>query len=506
MRDSNLQIDQQLTKSLLAAFEQCPRRLWLDMFRQTPALAGSAHQRLRAGQQVGAFARSLVDGRYVATFDSAQALAKTAELVAQADSAIFEAAFVYDDVLVRVDIMVPERHAGVVAWHVYEVKGSSSVKPYYVPDLATQLWIIEANGLTIASASIRHLNSKFTLEQHGQYEGLFVDVDQHAPAKAITQNRAGLVAQAKAVLGTSEPIFATGAHCRNPHECNFIEHCQSTEPAGPLWPIADLPQTGTRLAAKWAEQGVYDICDLPEDAGLSVQHERIRQAVKTGLPFHDHVGFAAELANCVYPYIWLDFETIAFAIPRWLGTRPFEQIPFQFSAHVEQANGHVDHVEALDLSGDDPCEQLAAALAKLPGEGTVFAWYKSAEATALKTLARRVPKHADALHSLVARLVDPLVLTKAYYYHPLQRGSYSIKYVLPSLLPELSYDRLAIADGMMAQAAYMEAIESGCHSARKAEIETQLREYCGQDTWAMKLVCSKLSTPRETDNLSVTGE
>ena len=135
------------------------------------------------------------------------------------------------------------------------------------------------------------------------------------------------------------------------------------------------------------------------------------------------------------------------------------------------------------------------ALAKLPGEGTVFAWYKSAESTALKTLARRVPKYADALHSLAARLVDPLVLTKTYYYHPLQRGSYSIKYVLPTLLPELSYDRLAIGDGMMAQAAYMEAIESGCDPARKAEIESQLREYCGQDTWAMKLVCSKLSTP-----------
>ena len=313
-------------------------------------------------------------------------------------------------------------------------------------------------------------------------------------------------AQAKAVLGTSEPICATGAHCRDPHDCNFIDHCQSTEPARPQWPISDLPQTGAKLAAKWAEQGVYDICDLPDDTGLSVQHERIRQAVKTGLPFHDHAGFTAEFGNCAYPYIWLDFETIAFAIPRWLGTRPFEQIPFQFSAHVEQANGHVDHVEALDLSGEDPCEQLAAALAKLPGKGTVFAWYKSAEATSLKTLARRVPQHAEALQSLASRLVDPMVLTKAHYYHPLQRGSYSIKYVLPSLLPELSYDRLAIGDGMMAQAAYMEAIDSNCDSARKAEIGRQLREYCGQDTWAMKLVCSKLSTPRGADILSAAVE
>ena len=115
MSDSDRQIDPQMTKSLVAAFEQCPRRLWLEIFAPAPALAGSAQQRLKAGQQVGAFARSLVDGHYVATSDSAQALAMTAELVVQGDRAIFEAAFVYDGVLVRVDIMVPERQAGVVA-------------------------------------------------------------------------------------------------------------------------------------------------------------------------------------------------------------------------------------------------------------------------------------------------------------------------------------------------------------------------------------------------------
>lgn len=308
--------DPPLTKSLVAAFEQCPRRLWLETFARAPTVAGSAQQRFKVGQQVGAFARSLVDGYYVATAHTEQAVAKTAELIAQADKAIFEAAFVHDGVLVRVDILVPERQPSGVAWHVYEVKGSTSVKPYYVPDLATQLWVLEANGLTIASASIRHLNNAFTLEQHGQYEGLFVDADQHVPAKAIAQNRAGLVAQAKAVLGSGEPVCATGAHCHDPHDCSFIEQCQSTEPAGPQWPITDLPQTGARLAAKWAGQGVYDICDLPVEAGLSGLHERIRQAVKTGVPYHDHTGFAAELANCAYPHIWLDFETIAFAIPR----------------------------------------------------------------------------------------------------------------------------------------------------------------------------------------------
>lgn len=485
------------TKSSIAAFEQCPRRLWLTMFRADELSTDVDSIQLKTGEQVGALARTLQGGIHIDTTDIGDALTRTAELVERSDRAIFEATFIHQGVLVRVDVMIPEAQESGVTWHVYEVKASTSVKPHHIHDLATQLWVLAGNGITIASGGIRHLNRDFVFRELGDYDDLFLDADVLEPAMDIAKSRQAVLSEAEAVIVADEPRRSTGRHCNEPHDCGFIEYCKSSEPPGPEWPIGELPKTGSRLADKWASQGVYDIGDLPEDAGLNEQHERIRRAVKSGRPFHDPIGFALEFDKCAYPHIWLDFETIAFAIPRWSGTKPFQQIPFQFSAHIVLADGSVDHIEALDLSGADPCEHLAELLARLPSEGTVFAWFKSAEATSLRTLAQRVPDYADQLESLVSRLVDPMVLTKAYFYHPLQRGSYSIKYVLPCVIPDLSYDGLSIGNGMMAQVAYLEAIDDACSPFRKKEIDQQLREYCGQDTWAMKLICDKLRSELE---------
>ena len=136
---------------------------------------------------------------------------------------------------------------------------------------------------------------------------------------------------------------------------------------------------------------------------------------------------------------------------------------------------------------------IAEALSKLPGEGAVIAWNKSYEATVLRALAQVVPIHKAVLLSLAERLVDPMPLAKAHYYHPDQRGSFSIKYVLPTIAPELDYQDLEVSDGMVAQAAYLEAIADGCTDLRRAEIDTALRQYCGQDTWAMVVICDRLS-------------
>ena len=111
----------------------------------------------------------------------------------------------------------------------------------------------------------------------------------------------------------------------------------------------------------------------------------------------------------------------------------------------------------------------------------------------LRALAKAVPHHKAALLSLADRLVDPMPLAKAHYYHPDQRGSFSIKYVLPLIAPDLDYQALEVPDGMAAQAAYLEAIAPECTPTRHAQIDTALRQYCGQDTWAMVVICDRLS-------------
>jgi|JI10StandDraft_1071094.scaffolds.fasta_scaffold104719_2 hypothetical protein len=447
------------------------------------------------GHEVGALACSQVPGGVMveAEPDLRAALDLTRKLVQRADFPIFEATFEHDGTLVRVDILSPELNSDGAVWHMYEVKSSGSAKTYHLGDLATQIWVLEQNGIQLGSASIRHIDTTFRLERHGDYEGIFRDAPLLADLCETAGARGKLVAQIRKVLEGSEPVCATGAHCELPFTCEFSEHCNSFEPEGPDWPISELPNTGARLAQKWAAKGVFAINELPDSAELNSLHSRICNAVRTGEVYLDSSGVRLATKDWTYPRIWLDFETIGFTIPRWIGTSPYQQVPFQFSAHVELEGGELEHVEALDVTGTDPRSSIAEHLAALPREGTVVAWNASFERRCLRNLAEACPDYREPLTSLADRTVDLLPVAKANYYHRDQRGSFSIKAVLPTLCPELSYADLAVADGGQAQLAYLEATSDICTLDRKAALESSLKEYCARDTFAMLEIFRKLS-------------
>lgn len=472
-----------LSKSRIAAFEQCPRRLWLQTHRKDLAVIDEGAQaRFAEGNQVGEVACSLLPDGVMVEVDLKAAVQVTSELIANGTLPIFEGTFSHDGVLVRVDVMEPD---GSGAWHVAEVKSATSAKDYHIGDLATQIWIIEQCGVTIASASIRHVDNGFTLTRLGDYTGLFADAEQSAAIRPIIAARPAVVEAARNMLAGEEPECAIGPHCKTPFDCEFQHWCGRNEPSSPEWPISDLPRSGAKLAAQWAEQGIADIRDLPSDAGLNPLHDRIRQAVITGTTFIDREGVGRDTQRWAFPRIWIDFETITFAVPRWIGTRPYEQIPFQFSAHVEHADGRIDHIECLDLSGDDPRPAVAKALATLPSDGAAIAWNAGFERGCFRSLAQAVPGYAAELQSLEKRTVDLLPVARTHYYHPSQRGSWSIKNVLPTIAPELDYSTLEVKDGGNAQVAYLEAIALVDNTPRKRDIDVALKAYCERDTWAM---------------------
>ncbi|HEY9092132.1 DUF2779 domain-containing protein [Parasphingorhabdus sp.] len=443
---------------------------------------------------VGDLACALVPGGVMVEIDPDMqaALTRTAELVAAADRPIFEATFAHDGVLVRVDILIPHRKHNGTVWDIAEVKSSGSAKDYHKGDLATQLWVIRQNGLNVASAAIRHIDTSFVLQTVGNYDGIFTDTSLLEEIGDVADGRAKIVGEIREMLSGDEPFCATGEHCSSPFSCEFINHCSLDESAKPEWPIAELPNSGRKLADKWSEKGITDIRDLPEDNGLNSLHTRIWQSLVGGEPYRDAGGAKADTANWAYPWIWLDFETIAFAIPKWVGTKPYSQIPFQYSAHIETRDGSISHIEALDLSGDDPRAAIAASLAQLPASGTVIAWNAGFERRCLRDLAAAIPEHAEALLSLADRTVDLLPVTKANYYHPDQRGSFSIKAVLPTLLPELDYSALEVKDGGNAQLAYFEAVDPDCTPERRQAIRAALEAYCERDTWAMVAIYRSL--------------
>jgi len=482
-----------LSKSRLTALAQCPKRLWLQVHRpEVAAIDPSRETRFAVGHEIGALACSLIpEGIMIdAEPDLGAALERTTELIENGvRQPLFEATFAHDGVLVRVDVMEPVDDG---SWHVAEVKSSTSRKDYHLADLATQLWVMRENGITIESASIRHIDNGFTLLEEGRYEGLLTDTDSLAEAQARESIQSELASQAREILAGIEPTMDVGDHCDSPFSCEFGDYCRQGVPHVE-WPIRQLPNTGKRLAGDWADKGILELLDLPPESLSNATHRRIHEATRTGVAFHDRERALCDTADWAWPRSYLDFETIAFAIPRWVGTRPWQQIPFQFSVHVEEEDGAIEHREFLDLNGTDPRRACAEALiSHLPAAGAIITYFSSFERARVKELAENFPDLAGELLAIADRIVDLLPVTRNCWYHRDQRGSWSIKAVLPTIGGASAYKDLVVQDGGAAQLAFLEAIAPSCTPDRLDEIAGDLQRYCALDTEAMIVVLHHL--------------
>lgn len=481
-----------LTKSMLVEYEQCEKRFWLS--RHRPELAAAALPALFAGgAQLGALARSLVPGGVlIAEMSAEAAVSRTAALLAAEErQPLFEAAFLYQGVLVRTDILIPDE----AGWRLAEVKSSSSPKAYQLADLATQVWVARGAGLAISQASIRHVDTQFVYRGNGDYFGLLKDTEVADKLVPFLDSRGDVVRGAQGLIEAAEPNRDVGSHCTAPFPCPFTGHC-GAEAVSPGYPVSLLPGAGGKsLAAKLVSKNILDLREAPADLMETPAQARIHEATRTGAPFHDRVAIQTALGTWTWPRYYLDFETIAHLIPPWPGTRPYEQIPFQFSCHVETEDGALEHQCFLDLTGDDPQRACAeAVVACLGTSGSIVTYNQPTEQGCLMRLAEKFPDLGDRLVAITERLVDLLPLVRAHYYHRDMRGSYSIKAVLPAVVPSLSYSDLdGVKDGMAAQAAWLEAVDPATSQSRRETLGEQLHRYCELDTYAMVELARSLS-------------
>jgi hypothetical protein len=256
-----------------------------------------------------------------------------------------------------------------------------------------------------------------------------------------------------------------------------------------------------RLRAQLAGRGYRDLREVPEaDIGEGMPL-RIWRATHSGDVFVDPQA-AALLRDLAYPRYYLDFETIQFAVPIWAGTRPYEQLPFQWSCHIEHADESLAHREFLDIAGDAPMLPCMLALIDALGsDGPVFT-YSAFERTVLRGAAVRFPALASALGGIIDRIVDLLTITAGHYYHPAQKGSWSIKAVLPTIAPSLDYENLGeVADGGSAQRAYLEIIGPQTPPDRKDALAKALRSYCRRDTEGMIRIAQRLMVPKGAETV-----
>jgi Domain of unknown function(DUF2779) len=496
------------SKSTLQAFQQCPRRLWLRLHAPecaTNEVAGFASQ----GEALGVLARGLLTAAPAVVIDARQtgfeAAREATQVALQARQPVFEALLetqlgAGNKALAFADALLPITVNKRPAWHLIEVKSSTSMNDTQLLDAAIQTQIGRAAGLAIERVSLATVNKHFTLTKLGNYSGLLNLIDQTQAVNHLQSTVADDFNQAQLTAAqTSLPEIKIGRQCSEPHPCEFSEHCLSLVHGKSNHVAPKARDYLPSVQSKQLKAVLTSYPDLPlkkvDDHLLNVRQLRVKQAVLNVTPYFNSAATEAVLAKHTWPLYFLDFESANHIIPPFVGSQPNQKIAFQFSLHRIDEQGKLSHHSFLDLSGQDPRPALAAALIEHCGAGgAVYAYSKSFEAGVIKGLADTYPKLASKLLAISARLVDLLPLTREHYYHPSQGNSWSIKAVLPSIAPTLSYQALSgVQDGTAAMQAYFEATAPACGSERKAAIEDSLLRYCHLDTLAMVLLWGKLA-------------
>ena len=478
-----------LSKSRFTSGLQCHKQLWWRVHEpDAPELVPDpARQEIfDQGYLVGAVAQTYFPGGVLvdaAHRDFDARVAQTRAAIEAGASAIFEAAFFVDDVFVAVDVL--ERTA--TGWTLVEVKSTTKVKAQHIPDAAVQLHVLRAAGLQVNRVELMHLNRACRFPD---LSNLFERADITEEAEALLADvRLSRAAQLQMLAGPL-PDVATGSHCTSPYECPFLTRCW---PARPPHHISTLYRMAHK-AAHYEAQGIYSIFDLPQDPPLGLIQERQRRSVQEG-----RMIVASTLADALrvvyYPFAALDFETLQTPIPIWNGCRPWDQVPAQFSCHVVSAPGQVTHHEWLAEGSGDPRPELARRLVDAcRGAKVVMAYNASFEGQVVDQLAEAVPELAAELVDLRGRLVDALPLVRDHVYHPHFYGSFSLKTVLPVLVPGAGYEGLAVADGGTASVQLRRLLIDQSLSPDEAErTRAALKEYCAVDTLGVVRLLERLA-------------
>lgn len=458
--------------------QDCRTKGWFQL-REEPSSPTEAERfRMEQGTHVGILAHNLFpDGTLITASGTDTAVAITQKLIADQNlDAFFEAAFQLDQLVTKADILTREGDG----WHVMEVKSSFSDSKSindYIHDLAYTTMVIELCGLAVTSCSLVLLNREY---QYGDDPTkLFEVVDKTSEVKEIvgdySSTRQELI---DALIQDDQPEASLGSPCRS---CSYFDsECMG---AGIEYTVLDIPGLHHTKLKKLSAKGIVDLNDFPDEIKISEAQERVKNC---SLNNEIHIGedLQEDLGGITWPCYYLDFETVATVLPLYEGHGCHQQILTQFSLHSRASmDGELEHRDYLADATKDCQRELAEALvAALCDEGSIIV-YSSFEKTRINALAELYPDLAAALHAIIERLVDFLAVVKKHVYHPQFKGSYSIKKVLPVLVPNLSYDGLDIGDGEMAITMFAKMASGEVEDLD--QVRNDLLEYCKLDTFAM---------------------
>jgi len=483
-----------LSKSTFLKGLQCDKHLYL--YKNNKELLDPLSEMQQAifsrGTDVGKLAQQLFPGGIdssppsLTKFD--ESIKLTQELIKRGEQVIYEASFMFEQVLAAADIVVKKDDG----WKIFEVKSSTSVNEVHINDAAVQYWIVSNLGYSVKDISIVYINNQYMRKGELDLNSLFsiesVLEFVLEKQKFVTDE----IARQKKVLNrNSIPKVDIGMHCTDPYPCGFIGYCWKHIPENSVFDIS-----GMHLRKKFElyEKGIIKLKDIPNDCGLNKNQQLQIDGVLKNEKIIDKEAIKEFLSTFSYPMYFVDFESFQPPVPLYKNSKPYQQIPFQYSVHYkESASSELRHFEFIAEPDTDPRIPFIENLLKvLSDKGDIIVYNKSFEITRLKEIQRDLPKYAKQIEKLFDRVKDLMLpFQKKYYYSPEMKGSYSIKYVLPALVPELSYDKMSIADGGTASLAY-ESLLTLDDFIKIDEIKKQLLEYCKLDTLAMVRILEKL--------------
>lgn len=485
-----------LSKSTFIRGLQCEKSLYL--YKHHYRLKDSTPPLLQAvfdqGTNIRILAQELfpngVDTSPESHFNMVESVEKTRDFIFQGQTIIYEATFLYNEVLAALDILVKDEEG----WKAYEVKSSTKVSETYIKDAAIQYYTITNSGIDLKDISIVHINNQYTKDGELDIHQLFTIESVYDQVLDYLPRIPNEVRRLKNVIESPEiPQVDIGPYCSDPYDCDFKGTCWKHIPE---YSVFDISRLNSDKKFDLFNQGIVTLdqidlsqVDLNPNQVLQVQSELSRS---THIDIDEIRNFTSELS---YPLYFLDFETISPAVPIYDGSRPYQQLVFQYSLHFQETStSETEHREYLAVPTEDPrigfIEQL---IHDCGSNGDILVYNIGFERGKLNDLINVFPKYSVDLSRIVNRLRDLMIpFQQKWYYTPEMRGRYSIKSVLPALVPELSYNDLDIKEGGTASNTFLSMV-NGTFEGDVEKTRKQLLEYCKMDTQAMVKILDVLN-------------
>lgn len=475
-----------LSKSRYLAGLQCPKLLWMFYHAkdQFPPVDPETQAIFDQGNEITALAQTLFPGgiEIEGVKDFEAILKKTQELLPQ-KKPLFEAALRYKNTFARPDILMPNKDG---TWDLYEVKSSTQVKDVHCEDVAFQKYCYEGAGLKIRKIYLVHINNEYVKNGPIDPEGLLHREDVTNEAGKLAVHVEERVNEMIRVLNQKEcPKIAIGPQCSDPYDCPLQELCWQHIPEDSVFVFSRIRKD---KAFAFINEGFLRARDVPPDRLKSTSHQVVYKCHAENKIHVDPAAIQAFIKKLQFPIHFIDFETVGPAIPLYDGTRPFQQVPFQFSLHILSGPGkELEHHAFLAEGEGDPRPEFLNRLKTLIGpKGSIVAYNLSFERGRLQESADAYPDYKDWFNAIDGRLLDLMTpFQKFDYYDPKQLGRYSIKSVYPALIGG-SYDGMTISDGSQASREYARVTFSdGVTAEERRRVYDGLLEYCKLDTRAM---------------------